>query len=525
MKRKLMIAILTGVLLVQAAALPIMSVNAAEDEFVIEETVEVNSKLSSETIPLGGSVTVKASEADDSEGYTYAVYYKKQSETGWKTAQAFSENSEVAVKPAKATTYDVCVKAKNEAGKLVRREVFSFNVIDDFELSAEITSEQISLGNKVVVTSASSGGVGEHKYAFFYRRSDDTKWTCVQSYDSNFIKEITPKRAGDFELCVKAKDESGRISKTYKQFTVSDDLNVTTEYTSDNIKLGQTAEINVVAEGGSGGYAYAFYYKKASDNGWKMVSHFTDSNEFSFKPAKAGSYDVCVKVKDSSGRVRKEYTTLSVTDDLTVDYELSSDAILSGSDLAVTVSSEGGVGTHTYAVYYVLKSEYEANPQLDWNCVQHFETANEVTINQPATGDYYICVKVKDENGVVRKTEYGTFKVVEPVEASVSFKNNRKTVFSDTSVTVNLSVSGGTGEYTYDVFYKSATAEEWTEYSKDQTGSSFVLQGVLTRSFQTENMDLKIVIKDACGIEKEVTDTFMAAARAQYELPFVPNQP
>ena len=140
MKRKLMIAILTGVLLVQAAALPIMSVNAAEDEFVIEETVEVNSKLSSETIPLGGSVTVKASEADDSEGYTYAVYYKKQSETGWKTAQAFSENSEVAVKPAKATTYDVCVKAKNEAGKLVRREVFSFNVIDDFELSAEISS-------------------------------------------------------------------------------------------------------------------------------------------------------------------------------------------------------------------------------------------------------------------------------------------------------------------------------------------------------------------------------------------------
>ena len=65
------------------------------------------STISSNKTVLGNTITVNAAAAGGSGDYTYAVYYKKTSDANWTTKQKFTDNTEVVIKPAYATTYDV----------------------------------------------------------------------------------------------------------------------------------------------------------------------------------------------------------------------------------------------------------------------------------------------------------------------------------------------------------------------------------------------------------------------------------
>ena len=65
--------------------------------------------------------------------------------------------------------------------------------------------------------------------------------------------------------------------------------------------------VNAAAFGGSGDYSYAVYYKKAASNTWTTVKSYGKTATASVKPAAVGSYDVCVKVKDTNGTIAKQY--------------------------------------------------------------------------------------------------------------------------------------------------------------------------------------------------------------------------
>ncbi len=67
------------------------------------------------------------------------------------------------------------------------------------------------------------------------------------------------------------------------------------------------------ASGGTGTYKYAVYYKQTSQTKWTTAQDFNTNASVTFKPAKATTYDVCVKVKDSDGTIAKKYFTLTVS--------------------------------------------------------------------------------------------------------------------------------------------------------------------------------------------------------------------
>ena len=69
--------------------------------------------------------------------------------------------------------------------------------------------------------------------------------------------------------------------------------------------------VNASAAGGEGGYTYAVFYKRASDTKWTTKQDFAENATVSIKPTKAVNYDVCVKVKDTSGTIVKKYFTLT----------------------------------------------------------------------------------------------------------------------------------------------------------------------------------------------------------------------
>ena len=78
-----------------------------------------------------------------------------------------------------------------------------------------ISADTIKKGETVTVTGVSQEGVENCTYAFYYKKSTQKKWTVKQDFDANNSVEIKPANTGDYQICVKIKDENGSISKKY----------------------------------------------------------------------------------------------------------------------------------------------------------------------------------------------------------------------------------------------------------------------------------------------------------------------
>lgn len=72
------------------------------------------------------------------------------------------------------------------------------------------------------------------------------------------------------------------------------------------IEHGNSFIANGAASGGVAPYEYAYCYKQKVQKSWKVKDYSTEMS-VSIKPAKATAYDVCIKVKDASGKVEKKY--------------------------------------------------------------------------------------------------------------------------------------------------------------------------------------------------------------------------
>ena len=113
---------------------------------------------------------------------------------------------------------------------------------------------------------------------------------------------------------VKVKDAKGTIAKqTFRVVVKSTALTNTSTLSATSIKRGSSVTASASATGGKTPYQYGVYYKKAISETWTTAQSYGSNKTVSFKPAAATTYDVCVKVKDSSGTIAKKYFTVKVT--------------------------------------------------------------------------------------------------------------------------------------------------------------------------------------------------------------------
>ena len=115
-----------------------------------------------------------------------------------------------------------------------------------------------------------------------------------------------------------------------------------------------------------------------------------------------------------------------------------------------------------------------------------------------AATTYDVSVKVKDERGFVVKK---SFKI------SVTKPLNTLTVESESirlgeSIRIDCSATGGSGEYTYAVYYKRASADKWTTKQNYSANTSISIK---TAAKTTYNISVKL--KDSLGnISKKKLD-------------------
>ena len=180
-----------------------------------------NSTLSATSITLGTKITAAGKATGGTGTYQYQVVYKQTAQTSWTTAQNFSTNSTVTFKPAKATTYDVCVKVKDSAGTIVKK-FFTVTVSNNaLANNSTLSATSITLGTKITATGKATGGTGTYQYQVVYKQTAQTSWTTAQNFASNAKVTFKPAAATTYDVCVKVKDSDGTIVKKYFTLTVS----------------------------------------------------------------------------------------------------------------------------------------------------------------------------------------------------------------------------------------------------------------------------------------------------------------
>jgi len=376
----------------------------------VGSTLANTSSISADSIDLGKTVTVNASATGGKGSYTFAYYYREFSQKNWTAISNYSTSATASLTPKTAGYYQICVKVKDADGTVAKEY---YNVVvneekpvqNEFRNTSVVSPTQIKLGERVSVKASAEGGTAPYTYAVFYRKTTDTNWTTKQNFSSNTETSVLPSKVADYEICVKVKDANGNISeKTFGVKVTSDQaaLQNNSSLASDKIVLGNSLTVNAKAAGGSGDYTYAVLYKKTTDTSWVTKQNFTTNTTVTVKPSNAVKYNLCVKVKDSSGTIVKKFFTFDVVAGVqntsSVNGSTSEKSTISfGGNITMKGSATGGTAPYTYAFYY--KKSSEAN----WVEKQKFAVNNSVSITPNKAVDYDICIKVQDSNGIVEK--------------------------------------------------------------------------------------------------------------------------
>ena len=456
------------------------------DVVPVDELVN-NSTLSATTIKLGSSVTATGKATGGTKPYQYQVVYKLSTASSWSTAKAYNTTASATFKPSAAGTYSVCIKVKDadntEVKKFFTLKVEASALVNNSTVSAT----KINLGDTLTIKGAASGGTGSYKYAVFYKASSASTWTTKQDFSSTSSVSIKFTGTGTKNICIKVKDGAGTVVKKYFDITVVKGLTNTSKLSATSIQLGNTITATCSATGGSGYYNYAVFYKKTSDTSWATAQNYSSNDTITFKPAKATTYDVCLKVKDTNGTESKKYVTLTVkAAELVNTSTVSPTSVTLGNNVTVKCSATGGAGSYKYAVFY------KASSASTWTTKQDFSATSSVSIKFSGTGTKNICVKVKDANRTIEKKYFN-------VTVNANVLTNTSTVSATSvvkgkAIVATASATGGTAPYQYAVYYKKASATSWTE--KQAFGTSTKVSMTYPTA---EVYDICVKVKDSKG--------------------------
>ena len=350
----------------------------------------------------------------------------------------------------------------------------------------------IDVGDTVTLTATATDNDGSVEYQF-----SSSDGTVIKSYSSASSCIWTPTEAGTYTITVKAKDSSSTASATTKITVNKKETPVTplennSTISSTSINKGDTITINAVAAGGTAPYKYAITAKHSTASAWTSLKGYNTTATHTWKPGLTGTYQVCVKVRDTNNEEVKKFFTVkvnAVTTPLTNNSTVSKTTINKGESITLKAVAAGGTAPYKYAM------SARHSTASAWTSLKGYNTTATHTWTPGKTGTYQVCVKVKDAKG----TEVKKFFTV-TVNSTTALANN--STISSTSITKGDSVTlkavaaGGTTPYKYAMSAKHSTATEWTSLKGYSTTATHTWTPGKTGTYQ-----VCIKMKDAKNTE------------------------
>ncbi len=298
------------------------SINIPQGVTKIERSAfEMCSSLKDVTIPSG--ITELSDQVFENTGFTHVIIPDSVTTINYEAFRGCSSLQSIVIPPSVTTigrnVLYQCRKVTVYGAKGSAAEVYAnengvpFVELQELKNCSTLSKSTMVLGSTVTVNLQAEGSAGNSLYAVQYKKKTDTKWLTAQSYSENTSVTLKPAKAADYQICVKVKDDTGRIVKKYLTLKVNAKLANSSTVSADTIKLGNTVKVTAKATGGMGDYTYAVLYKKDYDKNWTVKQGYKANSTVSIKPAKKATYNICVKVKDADGSIVKKYFNVKIT--------------------------------------------------------------------------------------------------------------------------------------------------------------------------------------------------------------------
>ena len=279
---------------------------------VTASTLKNSSTVSSVSIDLGTSVTLKGVGSGGVTPYTYAFYAKKSSSNSWTTLRDYNVANTVTFKPSAATTYNLCIKVKDATDRVEKRYI-DMTVYPKLVNNSTISSSSILLGKSVTIKGEASGGKSSYQYSYWYRAETTSAFSKIKDYSTTQTVTFTPKAVGRFYIRVKVKDSNGSVVNRDYFVDVTSTLANKSTVSASSVAAGKTITITCSASGGTSPYQYAVYYIKPGTQGYVKSSDYAATTSRTVKLSAKGTYTIRVKVKDAAGTIINKDFTVKTT--------------------------------------------------------------------------------------------------------------------------------------------------------------------------------------------------------------------
>ncbi len=458
------------------------------------------STLSAENVYAGTKVTMNGAASGGTSPYTYAFYYKRNTNTKWVTlGTEFSSETSVSFTPKSAAVFDVRIVVKDSRGTTAEK-VFTLTVKGALSNTSKLSASRIASGNALTITAAASGGNAPYTYNCYYKRASASSWNQAGSgsFTSSAVVQISPKVVSDYNAKVVVKDSDGTEIEKVMNFSVYAVLKNNSFLSAETVYAGTKVTMNGSASGGTSPYTYAFYYKRATNTKWVTLgTEFSSASTASLTPGSAAVFDVKIAVRDSKGETAEKSFTLTVKAPLSNTSTISASKVASGTTVTMTGSASGGASPYTYAFYYKRTSA------TNWNTLgTAFSSVSTASVTPKTISDYDIRIVVRDSDGTEKEKTMKLTVVAKLVNNSTV---SAEKVVAGTRVTLTGAASGGIGAYTYAFTYKRSTNTNWTTL-----GTKFGTSKSESFTPGSEAVfDIRIYVRDSTGatVSKDYTLT------------------
>lgn len=173
-----------------------------------------NSSISTaETVEKGTTVNILGSADGGTAPYQFAYYYKLNN-SGWTCISSYSVNTVGTLKVDQTGFYTFKVSVKDSAGNYKDKTIAVKSVNASSTTSGSTKTINIDYGRSTVIAADDAGK--DATYSFYYKKSTESGWTCLQNYSTSRGIRFRPRSTGTYSVLVYTKVNGTSSSKTIK---------------------------------------------------------------------------------------------------------------------------------------------------------------------------------------------------------------------------------------------------------------------------------------------------------------------
>ena len=380
---------------------------SASEYFTVEVTAPElfnESTITATDLVLGESTVIFAAASGGVAPYTYEAHILNQDDSVT-PIQDFSSNDIIAFTPDAIGTYDIIVNVMDSEGSHVG-QFFTVNVTAPaINNESSVSASEVTVGEKVTINGSASGGTEPYAFAYYYKRSANTKWNKIGTeFGTAKTAYFTPTAEAEYDIKVIVRDNSGTTAEKIMKVTASasQGLKNTSWVNADKVQIGDDIRVTGGAEGGAGGFKYAFYFKRSTNTKWnKIGTEFGTATYGITVPKAAANYDMKVIVKDKDGATAEKIFTVTVVESLeltNISYLMADNKLVNSVNVGKTVTAAGrfvgGSKPCTYEFYF------KRSANTKWNKLSYGnEKGTYAKFTPTAAAEYDIKVIAIDSKG------------------------------------------------------------------------------------------------------------------------------